>query len=119
MKILSSTLAYAEIKLKKFKEGLSMNTFKAYAKELNEYKTYVLGMVNLFIIIFWLNITCTSITAYCMPSVYQVFLTYEELLGSVAQSVTCLTTDPCLTADPGVASLIPAESRTLWRFIMK
>ena len=28
------------------------------------------------------------------------------------QSVTCLATDACLTADPGVASLIPAWSHT-------
>ena len=28
------------------------------------------------------------------------------------QSVTCLDTDGCLTADPGVASLIPAWSHT-------
>ena len=34
------------------------------------------------------------------------------LLGRVAQSVTCLATDACLTADPGVASLIPARSHT-------
>ena len=32
--------------------------------------------------------------------------------GCVAQSVTCLTTDASLTADPGVASLIPAQSHT-------
>ena len=32
--------------------------------------------------------------------------------GSVAQSVTCLTTDACLTAIPGVASSIPARSHT-------
>ena len=31
----------------------------------------------------------------------------------VAQSVLCLTTDACLAADPGVASLIPAKSHTL------
>ena len=30
----------------------------------------------------------------------------------VAQSVTCLATDACLTADPGVASLIPARYHT-------
>ena len=30
----------------------------------------------------------------------------------VAQSVTCLATDVSLTADPGVASLIPAQSHT-------
>ena len=33
-------------------------------------------------------------------------------LGRVAQSVTCLATDACLTADPGVASLIPVRSHT-------
>ena len=34
------------------------------------------------------------------------------LPGRVAQSVTCLTIDASLTADPGVASLIPAGSHT-------
>ena len=34
------------------------------------------------------------------------------LPGRVAQSVTCLATDACLTADPGVASWIPARSHT-------
>ena len=29
-----------------------------------------------------------------------------------AQSVTCLATDACLTADPGVASSIPVRSHT-------
>ena len=33
-------------------------------------------------------------------------------LGRVAQSVTCLVTDAKLTADPGVASSIPARSHT-------
>ena len=32
--------------------------------------------------------------------------------GRVAQSVTCLSTDTCLTADPGVASSIPVRSHT-------
>ena len=32
--------------------------------------------------------------------------------GRVAQSVTCLATDASLTADPGVASSIPARSHT-------
>ena len=34
------------------------------------------------------------------------------LPGCVAQSVTCLATDACLTADPGVASSIPARYHT-------
>ena len=32
--------------------------------------------------------------------------------GRVAKSVTCLATDACLTAIPGVASSIPARSHT-------
>ena len=35
-----------------------------------------------------------------------------KIPGRVAQSVTCLATDACLTADPGVASSIPARSHT-------
>ena len=35
-----------------------------------------------------------------------------KLPGRVAQSVTCLATDASLTADPGVASSIPARSHT-------
>ena len=34
------------------------------------------------------------------------------ITGRIAQSVTCLATDACLTADPGVASSIPARSHT-------
>ena len=33
--------------------------------------------------------------------------------GRVAQSVTCLATDACLTADPGVARSIPVRCHTL------
>ena len=39
-------------------------------------------------------------------------MTLLAILGRVAQSVTCLATDASLTADPGVASLIPARSHT-------
>ena len=35
-----------------------------------------------------------------------------KMPGRVAQSVTCLATDACLTADPGVASSIPVRSHT-------
>ena len=49
-----------------------------------------------------------------------VFVNYRTIVsldnpsipGRVAQSVTCLATDACLTADPGVASSIPARSHT-------
>ena len=44
---------------------------------------------------------------------YQVCSNYSPgVPGRIAQSVTCLATDACLTADPGVASLIPAWSHT-------
>ena len=42
-----------------------------------------------------------------MPVIY-----LYNLFGSIAQSVTCQTTDACLTADPGVSSSIPARSHT-------
>ena len=42
------------------------------------------------------------------PLWYSMFV----ISGRVAQTVTCLATDVCLTADPGVASLIPARSHT-------
>ena len=32
--------------------------------------------------------------------------------GRVAQWITCLATDACLTADPGVVGLIPAQAHT-------
>ena len=38
--------------------------------------------------------------------------TVKKIPGRVAQSVTCLATDESLTADPGVASSIPARSHT-------
>ena len=39
-------------------------------------------------------------------------VTQMAKLGRVAQLVTCLATDASLTADPGVASSIPARSHT-------
>ena len=36
----------------------------------------------------------------------------KKLPGCIAQSVTCLTTDASLTANPGIASSIPARSHT-------
>ena len=52
----------------------------------------------------------------CPPSVVNSLLLCGGggggLPGRVAQSVTCLATDACLTADPGVASSIPIRSHT-------
>ena len=38
---------------------------------------------------------------------------YNTQPGRVAQSVTCQTTDACLTTDLGIASSIPARSHSL------
>ena len=45
------------------------------------------------------------------PSVRHA-ISSKNTQGRVGQSVTCLATDACLTADPGVASSIPARSHT-------
>ena len=50
--------------------------------------------------------TLNTKTNWCMT------LVPTEKPGRVAQSVTCLATDACLTADPGVASSIPVRSHT-------
>ena len=47
-----------------------------------------------------------------MPSFKISHMAMQLAPGRVAQSVTCLATDACLTADPGVASPIPARSHT-------
>ena len=41
-----------------------------------------------------------------------LYTTLPHMPGRVAQSVTCLATDACLTAYPGVASSIPVRSHT-------
>ena len=43
---------------------------------------------------------------------YMLHFIWVYIPGRVAQSVACLATDGCLTADPGVASSIPVRSHT-------
>ena len=46
-------------------------------------------------------------------SAYHVPLGFHsKFRGGLAQSLTCLIADACLTADPGVSSSIPARSHT-------
>ena len=54
-------------------------------------------------IIFVICISCFSLSYYRV-----CFSPAGKTPGRVAQSVTCLATDACLTADPGVASSTPA-----------
>ena len=53
-----------------------------------------------------------KITLGCDCYLHKERFVYRSIPGRVAQSVTCLATDACLTADPGVASSIPARSHT-------
>ena len=57
-----------------------------------------------------------KITAILLPSAdsRRVVVSYmlKYVHEALAQSVTCLATDMCLTADPGVASSIPVRSHT-------
>ena len=47
----------------------------------------------------------------CYPVIFYRHIG-QDILGRVAHSVKCRSTDPSLTADPGVASLMPARSHT-------
>ena len=43
---------------------------------------------------------------------FRNYQSHIHIPGRVVQSVTCLATDACLTADPGDANLILARSHT-------
>ena len=47
-----------------------------------------------------------------MPHCWKSHIGDHLVPGRVVQSVTCLATDACLTADPGVASSIPVRYHT-------
>ena len=64
----------------------------------------LMSMINFMFSWAWkkfYNLQNTILDSYFMP-----------VCCIVAQSVKCLATDACLTADPGVASLIPVRSHT-------
>ena len=60
----------------------------------------------------YLEMSYIYIFVYTDVTVLFTDVTNSNIPGRVAQSVTCLATDACLTADPGVASSIPVRSNT-------
>ena len=61
--------------------------------------------------------SCDSLHAWfktqsCFIAMVSSLIARRWIPGPVAQSVTYLATDACLTADPGIASSIPARSNT-------
>ena len=83
---------------------------------LNNYRSVKL-LIELNLVFLSLTEGCTGSSestlfkmAHCWKSnvTVQIFLN----TGPRVQSVTCLATDACLTADPGVPSMIAAQSHT-------
>ena len=64
-----------------------------------------LGNVDMHMLQNWIKI-------YRVDQELLAFPLSDHILGRVAQSVTCQTTDASLTADPGVASSILTRSHT-------
>ena len=55
---------------------------------------------------------CTGSSESTLVKMPHCWKSHVRSPGRVAQSVTCLATDACLTANSGVASSIPARSHT-------
>ena len=96
---------------------------------MNKWRFLVTNLIALYLIVkkyfFWfsgqflLNIFFLFLNQGLLVFKKTITMLNEKLLlstqktpGRVAQSVTCLATDVCLTADPGVASSIPVRSHT-------
>ena len=58
----------------------------------------------------WIPVKCRKNHYTCL--FIALILNVYLRRAPIAQSVTCLAADTCLTADPGVTSLIPARSHT-------
>ena len=62
---------------------------------------------------FLLLLKCAMLGAFAVAYIRSIFIFFSDPVHIIlAQSVTCLVTDAKLTADPGVASSIPARSHT-------
>ena len=70
---------------------------------------------NLISMAYW----CCLVVQWSKRNVPQDRGHLDEVPGHVAQSVTCLATDACLTADPGVAIRSRPGPILSWRLIMK
>ena len=82
--------------------------FLIECSKFNEYRNIFFKTVNSSCTIFFINKdNCVHFVDFLTH-----FLISQVIPGHIAQSVTCLATDACLTADPGVASSILARSRT-------
>ena len=98
---LKEVLLYKHIVLLKWYRGQLCQTISLASKEHRSYAqetyAYVHGIRSAVLFLY--------LTAHLKPM-------SPTLLGRVAQSIMCLATDASLTADPGVASSIPARSHT-------
>ena len=58
------------------------------------------------------KVKCGNCVCFSYMPHYHKFCQFFFFNRAAEQLVTCLATDACLTADPGVASWIPARSHT-------
>ena len=72
----------------------------------------VAGVTCVYRVAAKLSIECATLNDGCAVRVLKIVTGHKYSPPCVAQLVTCLTVDTCLTADPGVASSIPARSHT-------
>ena len=87
----------------RMKNGFRAISFE-YIGELDSY-----FMQRLIIIKYWSSLITDKIQKL-LSELWPLIFVY--IPGGVAQSVMCLATDACLTADPGVVSSIPVRSHT-------
>ena len=91
-------------------------TDQSLCLSLNNYRSVTL-LIELNLVFLSLTGGCTGSsesTLFKMALCWKSHVTVQIFLntGPRVQSVTCLATDACLTADPGVLKLIAARSHT-------
>ena len=85
-------------------KGLNVNIFSSNEHELLE-------------VSYWdrpsTSVSCAVIRQhFALNSSYNIYILTKLHRNDLAQSVTCLATDACLTVDPGVVSSIKTRSHT-------
>ena len=89
-----------------------LSKFYLSTRALNSLTYPVYLKINLLSHLFLLILKIRNPLSFVISIINLFLVLFLHVPGRVAQSVTCLATDACLTADLGVASSIPARSHT-------
>ena len=87
-------------------EGNYFTYYFVERREISDLFSCLLSFVKKVLKYFTQYHTLSQLETKCFPRAN------VSMPGRIAQSLTCLATDACLTADPGVASSIPVRSHT-------